>query len=168
MQIPAFKKVADGNNLAADIPVLKPLPMLVAVHINHSRFGVLLYRCSYSVFAASLLLVLYPFIVEQLLWLLALTLCWCGLWWAYCQQCKRDLTGALSFSGSHWLFEQEGRTCQLELTGEVLCWSWLIILPLRELASGKTRRILLFGDALNSADNTSLRRWLRACLVPTA
>lgn len=168
MQIPVFKKTVDNDNLVANSSVLKLLPLLMAVHINKSRFGALLYRCSYAVFALSLLLAFYPFIVEQSFWLLGLILCWSGLWLVYRRETKGCAVGMLGFSGTHWLLEQEGRTCQLELAGEVLCWSWLIILPLRETVDGKIRRILIFGDALNRNDNARLRRWLRACLTPKA
>jgi hypothetical protein len=168
VQTPAFKKAVDTDVITADSSVLKPLPMLAAVYINHSRFGVLLYRCSYAVFALSLLLVFYPFISEQPLWLFGLTLCWGGVWLVYRRESRRCVTGALSYSGDHWLLEQDGSTYQLTLAGDVLCWPWLIILPLREIASGKIRWILIFGDALNKDDNARLRRWLRACLTPKA
>lgn len=142
--------------------------MLAAVYINPSRFGSLLYRYSYAVFALSLLLVFYPYIGEQPLWLLVSILCCFGLWLLYRQEIGRTVTGALSFSGHHWLLEKDGCICQLVLAGEVLCWPWLIILPLREIASGKIRWILIFGDAVNKSDNARLRRWLRACLTPKA
>lgn len=168
MQIPAFKKAVDIDNPAASTSVLKPLPPLAAVQINHSRLGSLLYCCSYSAFALSLLWVFIPFVIEQLLWLLGLIICWGGLWWAYRQQLKHCPTGALGFQANNWVFEQKGRSDQLELAGEVLCWRWLIILPLRNIASGKIRRLLLFSDALSPSDNARLRRWLRACLTPKA
>lgn len=168
MQIPAFKKAVDTDVVAADSSVLKPLPMLAAVYINHSRFGGLLYRCSYAVFALSLLLVFYPFINEQPLWLCGLILCWTGLWRVYRGENRRCNAGVLSYSGDDWLLEQDGRTCQLTLAGEVLCWSWLIILPLRELVSGKIHWVIIFGDSVNKDDNARLRRWLRACLTPKA
>lgn len=168
MQIPVFKKAVDSNLIAADSSALKPLPLLAAVSVNRSRFGFLLYLYSYSAFAASLLLVFYPFIIEQTLWVLALLLCWCGVWSTYRQQSSHFVVGALSFSDGYWLLEQEGHTCQLALAGEVLCWSWLIILPLRDTESGKIRRLLVFSDALNKNDNARLRRWLRACLTPKA
>lgn len=168
MQIPVFNKAADTENSVAVSSVLKPLPMLVAVYINHSRFALLLYRCSYGLFALSLLLVFYPYIIQQPFWALGLILGWVGLWLMYQREIKSCVTGALSFSGNHWVFEQDGQTCQLELAGEVLCWSWLIILPLRETATGKARRLLIFRDALSKDHNASLRRWLRACLTPKA
>lgn len=168
VQIPAFKKTVDADNITADFSVLKPLPVLAAINIDHSRFGFLLYRCSYFVFSLSLLLVFYPFIKEQPLWLLGLIFSWCGLWQVYRREIKGCINGSLGFSGDKWLLEQDEHTCQLELNGEVLCWSWLIILPLREPSSGKTQRLLIFRDALNKDDNARLRRWLRACLTPKA
>jgi hypothetical protein len=86
----------------------------------------------------------------------------------YRREIGRCVPGTLSFSGHHWLLEQEGRTRQLVLAGEVLCWPWLIILPLRDMASSKIRWLLVFSDALNNEDNARLRRWLRACLTPKA
>ncbi len=168
MQIPVFKKAVDTNLITADSSVLKPLPRLAAVSINRSRLGSLLYFCSYGAFAASLLLVFYPFIIEQALWGLALLLCWGGVWWAYHQTNGHFVVGALSFADNYWLLEQAGRSSQLNLAGEVLCWSWLIILPLRDTEGGKACRLLLFSDALSKNDNARLRRWLRACLTPKA
>jgi hypothetical protein len=168
VQIPVFKKAVDSKPFAVDSSALKPLPRLAAVSINRSHLGSLLYFCSYSAFAASLLLVFYPFIIEHTLWGLALLLCWGGVWWAYRQTSGHFVVGALSFAENHWLLEQARGAHQLELTGDVLCWSWLIILPLRDIESGKTCRLLLFGDALNKDDNARLRRWLRACLTPKA
>lgn|GEM_PF-1113262 len=175
MQIPAFNKVADNTYPAATPPDLKPLPALTAVQLNNSRFGLSLYRCSYAVFAASLMLVFYPFILAQSLWLLALTICWCGLGLAYRQQNRSGVTGLLGFGDNHWQLEEADRTCQLELAGEVLCWPWLIVLPLRETLADPTSRntskirwLVIFGDALSKEDNARLRRWLRACLIPKA
>lgn len=168
MQIPAFKKAVTPDSPAANTLVLKPLPPLAAVQINRSRLGFLLYRCSYSAFALSLLWVFVPFVIEHPLWLLALIICWSGLWYGYRQQVNHCLTGALGFPAYYWVLEQKGSRCQLELAGEVLCWRWLVILPLRDIASGKIRWLLLFSDALSRSDNVRLRRWLRACLTPKA
>jgi len=168
VQIPVFKKAVDTDSIAADSSVPKPLPLLTAVYINNSRFGCLLYRCSYGVFTLSLLLVFYPFIYEQILWVLVLILCLGGLWLLYRRETKNCVTGMLSYSGDHWLLEQDGRSFQLALAGEILCWSWLIILPLRDMASSKVQRVLIFSDAVNKDDNARLRRWLRACLTPKA
>lgn len=81
---------------------------------------------------------------------------------------KSELTGALGFAGNQWVFEQVGKSLRLELSGEVLCWPWLIIMPFKDMLSGKSRRVVLFGDSLSREDNTRLRAWLRASLIPKA
>lgn len=166
MQTPVFKKAADRDSFPADISATKPLPTLAAVHIDISRLGLLVCRFGYAVFALSLLWVFYPFIIAQPLYLVGLVLCSAGLWWGYLQQLKYCTTGTLEFVQGHWCFERVGQHYQLELAAEVLCWSWVIILPLRDIASGKTQRLVIFSDALSRSDNARLRRWLRACLVP--
>lgn len=170
MQTPAFKKTADQALLESEYSPLKPLPPLAAVYIAQSRFAVLLYRCGYGAFALSLLLVFYPFVIAQPFWLLGLILCYAGLWWAYHQQLKSCITCTIRFADGSWWLEQDGNCSQMELAGDVLCWSWLIILPLRNAANdstkGKVQRVMVFNDALSSSDNARLRRWLRACLVP--
>ncbi len=172
MQTPAFKKTADQALLESESSSLKPLPPLAAVYIAQSRFAVLLYRCGYGAFALSLLLVFYPFVIAQPFWLLGLILCYAGLWWAYHQQLKSCITCAIRFADGSWWLEQDGNCSQMELAGDVLCWLWLIILPLRNVANdstkgkGEVRQVMVFNDSLSSSDNARLRRWLRACLVP--
>ena len=168
MQTPVSKKIADPASLAANSRAVKPLPALAAVYITRSRFAIYLYRCGYGAFALSLLSVFFPFIVEHPFWLLGLLVGWVGLWWGYRQQISTCITGELRFSDGFWWFTQEGHSCPLSLAAEVLCWSWLIILPLRDNASGKMRRMVIVSDALSKSDNARLRRWLRACLIPSA
>src|SRR6188768_2753376 len=65
VEIPVFKKAVDNDYPAAIPRDVKPLPVLAAVQLNKSRFGLGFYRCSYAVFALSLLFVFYPFILVQ-------------------------------------------------------------------------------------------------------
>src|SRR5687768_7492724 len=95
VQIPAFKKAVDNDYPAATSSDLKPQPALAVVQLHNSRFGLGFYRCSYAVFALSLLLVFYPFIHVQPLWVLALAACWSGLWWVYRTQRINNVTGLL-------------------------------------------------------------------------
>lgn len=163
MPIPVFKKAVDASSLATGV---KPLPPLAAVHINPSRSRIFFYRASYGAFAASLLWAFYPFILGEISWLLGLVLCWYFIGWDYRRQTQRDFTGALSFFDNHWLHEQQNSVHRLELAGAVLCWRWLIVLPMRNSATGQVRRLILFSNALSRSDNARLRRWLRACLKP--
>jgi hypothetical protein len=183
VQIPVFKKavdnIADEAIDSPDVPhSLKPLPPLVAVRLGSSRHRLILYRCSYFLFAVSLLFAFYPYILEQPVWVLGLILSVVGLWVIYRKEMANDLVGSLGFADNSWVFEQAGRRYQLELSGDVVCWPWIIILPFRETTIGervsgettskKARRLLILNDALGKEDNARLRAWLRACLVPKA
>lgn len=166
MQILASKKAVDSSN-SSDF-TLKPPPHLAAVSIKISFHRLIIFRTSYFLFALCLGLAFYPFILDRLLWIFPAILSTCVLWVLYCREMKSELTGALGFAGNQWVFEQLGKSSRLELSGEVLCWPWLIIMPFKDMLSGKSRRVVLFGDSLSREDNTRLRAWLRASLIPKA
>jgi hypothetical protein len=173
VQIPVFKKAVDAiaNKVVSpsDLPSSsKSLPSLAAVRINFSGHRLVLYRCSYFVFALSLLFAFYPYVREQFVWGLVLIVFLYGVWALYRKEMESDVIGTLGFADDQWFFEQAGSRCQLKLAGEVLCWPWIIILPFRETTTRKSRRLLIFNDALSREDNARLRAWLRACLVPKA
>lgn len=48
--------------------------------------------------------------------------------------------------------------------GEILLWSWVIILPLRETISGRKHTIVLLQDSVKADDWRHLRVWLRTGL----
>ncbi len=173
MQIPGFRKKTTDSSVTDVVPVSKPLPLLVAVRFNRSRSLVVFYRFAYSVFALALLLVFCPFIIEQPAWLLLFAcLCW-GLWRAYGHSLAQEPTGSLAFTGGNWedgrwLYDSasEHAPTSLQLAGPVLCWPWIIILPLRNPQTAKVITLPIFSDALTVSDNACLRRWLQACLIP--
>lgn len=167
MQIPVSKQAVESDS--PDFPsLLKPLPSLPAVQINASRHRLILYRCSYLLFTLSVLSAFYPFVREQYVWAFGVIVTSGGLWAMYRREMAKDLAGSLSFVGNQWVFDQASGRYQLELAGEVVCWPWIIILPFRATNGRKSRRLLIFNDALSKADNVRLRAWLRASLVPKA
>lgn len=64
------------------------------------------------------------------------------------------------------LKEEQGAPQKYQLSGEVLCWPLLIILPFESADTGKKRYLLIANDALLPADRARLRTWLRVCLKP--
>ncbi|HSC67201.1 MAG TPA: protein YgfX [Cellvibrio sp.] len=167
MQTLAFKKAVD-NTGSADLPSLKPSPLLAAVKIKASSHRSIIYRFSYLLFALCLGLAVYPFVIDQPMWIVPGIFALGFLYIVYRREMTNELTGALGYAGNQWVLEQAGMSHQLELAGEVLCWSWIIIMPLKDMADGKTCRLLLFADSMNSEDNGRLRAWLRASLIPKA
>jgi hypothetical protein len=165
VRIPDCKKRADPGLLESP-STLKPLPEMAEVALIPSYHLQVLYRCSYCVFAIAVLIALYPyFLIFPAVLLLVLCCCW-GLWRAYKHAVMLTVTTRLSFSSRGWIYTDVGSAQCLEITGTVVCWSWLIILPFRSVSTGKARLVLIFNDSLSIEDSARLRRWLLANLVP--
>jgi len=73
--------------------------------------------------------------------------------------------GSLAYENGLWVLRDKNKLMNCVLVGDVLCWPWLIILPLKTM-DGCSRLLLLGSDALEPADQARLRTWLRACLKP--
>ena len=180
MQIPAFKKpTADTVDLLADgasgpsASASKALPPMAVLSISTSAFLRIFYRLFYGLFVLSLFIALFPYIsdvntggVVRLVWL-ALLLGGCiGLWHLYALQCAAIPVGSLAYeNGFLVLSNNQKEQLNCVLVGEVLCWPWLIVLPLQS-EDGSKRFLLLCHDAIKPADQARLRTWLRACLRP--
>lgn len=155
------------------LPSLKTLPSLAVFSILDSSFLRTLYLSFYCLFAGALLVAFTPYIfashsilVQQLSWFGCLQASWIGLWFIYKSQCAALPVGTLAYENSFWIWQEGKTTTNYLLAGEVLCWPWLIILPLKNVTTGRKRYVLLAGDALGPADQARLRTWLRACLKP--
>jgi len=163
VQIPGFKKTAESSLIVSSS---KPLPVLAAVSIFPSPGLLCFYRCAYLLLAACLLSAIFPWLVTNVVWLVLLLAGWLGLWRTYKHQQGNFFAGELWFEQGDWSLMAMGETRKYQLAGEVLCWSLLIILPLREVDTGKCRYLLIANDALSPADGARLRTWLRVCLKP--
>lgn len=179
VQIPVFKKpTCDTDGLLTDeliessASTSKALPPLAVLSISASVFLRTFYRVFYGVFALSLFAALIPYISSvdievtvRFVWFVIL-LCSCaGLWHLYARQCAAIPFGSLAYGNGYWILCDKKEQMNCVLSGDVLCWPWLIILPL-ESELGKKRFLLLCRDAIKPADQARLRTWLRACLRP--
>ena len=167
MQIPDYRNRQTDRALDF-VTSLKSLPMLAAVSLRSSCYLRWFYRCAYGLFALALVLVFYPFIFKQIAGLVLLVLLWWGLYRGYRYSLAQEPRGTLRYSEGYWIFERAGgeTLASLQLAGSVVCWSWVVILPLRDSETGKSHYLPIFSDALTVSDNASLRRWLGACLIP--
>jgi hypothetical protein len=179
VQIPGFKKTAKAEGLLLDVsvdlsaPSLKALPPLAVLPILDSSFLRILYRFFYCLFAVALLIALAPYItdsrstlIQNLGWVSLWLITCLGLWFFYKRQCVLIPVGSLAYENGLWILWDGRIKTNYLLAGEVLCWPWLIILPLKNVTTGRKRYVLLGSDALGSADQARLRTWLRACLKP--
>lgn len=181
MPIPALKKtVESGGSLPVEYSgsadtALKVLPDLAALTISPSSFLCSIYCLAYGMFAFAVTLALYPYLTDsdgdftrRILLFILLALFVLLLWFG----CKRQVSvipqGYLAYQSEYWQLTRAGIRKDFRLSGEVLCWPWLIILPLSDVESGRRQTIVLAKDALSVADQARLRTWLRACLRPKA
>jgi hypothetical protein len=180
VQIPGFKKTAKSTSLLRDLadstsaPILpKALPPLAALVIAKSSFLRNLYRCFYSLLALALIIALFPYITDdgrvlifRAGWFALLVIALVGIWFMYGRQCALIPQGTLAYENGFWCLWIGGIKTNNVICGEVLCWSWLIVLPLKNIHNDHRQFLLLANDALKPADQARLRTWLRACLKP--
>lgn len=177
VQIPVSKKTtANAVDLLSDgvacSSASKALPPLAIFSISASVFLRTFYRLFYGTFVLSLVIALIPYVgnvdigvAMRLVWLAVLLGGCIGLWHLYRRQCLAIPVGSLAYENGYWILRDKKELMNCVLSGDVLCWPWLIILPL-ESELGKKRFLLLCRDAINPADQARLRTWLRACLRP--
>ncbi len=67
----------------------------------------------------------------------------------------------LSVRHNLWRLRSEAGEFTVVPCGEILLWSWVIILPLRNLAEGKKSYVVVLQDSMNDDDWRKLRVWLR-------
>lgn len=136
---------------------------------------VLVHKSSYLHRGYQLIFVLFAlgFISASMPWLLA-SLWWClvgiafliMLWWCYRRQVSSIFNGRFWYEQGRWHLRSDLFCCRGKLSGDVICWPMLIVLPIRDDFTGKTKHFLICKDALSEADNARLRTWLRVCLRP--
>lgn len=165
MQIPGFKKAARSLSSSNAASSLKPLPPLAVVSVHHSLLLTYGYRLIYACFAISILIVLLPRL-GHFLWLGLLVLLWCGLWRLYRQQVTSLFEGKVWYENDEWYIRHGAGDSRYLLAGEVVCWSFMLVLPLRDQKTGSIRYVVIANDSLSPADNARLRTWLRVCLRP--
>jgi hypothetical protein len=104
----------------------------------------------------------YAFIAGLLLWLIINF-----LYLIFFKKKKRREKGPsqISIKNGIWLVEFQNRHFYCELQSEIVCWQWIIIIPLYSPQSRKTFRIILLKDSLQAKADASLRRWVHSQLA---
>lgn len=195
VQIPGFKNLTtDSQSLdrsiigSLELSDVQPkaLPALAVLSISGSSFLCRLYLMFYCTMMAAIWVAFAPYlldadtgIVKPILCLCTAILSSCWLAHLYLRQKAAIPVGLLAyqaeggnysgvvngFEEGYWIFTGSGGNVKYQLAREVLCWPWLIILPLKNQA-GVIKNLFIAMDALDAADQARLRTWLRACLRP--
>lgn len=165
MQIPVFRKAIDSPLSVVNSSV-KSLPPLNEISISQSRRLIYFYRFAYFSFAVILLIAFVPWVASGSIWLFPLMLMWSCLWNLYRRQIAGLFVGKLWFNDNVWRLQCDGVNRVYRLTGAVVCWPSVIILPLSDQVSHQRKYVILESTGLSPADNARLRTWLRVCLKP--
>jgi hypothetical protein len=195
VQIQGFKKLTTDSQPSDQFTIgsfelsdvqPKALPPLAVLSISDSSFLRRLYLMFYCAMVAAIWVAFAPYwvdsntgLVKSILYLCIAILSSGWLVHLYLRQKAAIPVGLLAYqatSGGHsgvedgveegcWIFTGSGGDVKYQLAGEVLCWPWLIMLPLKNQA-GVIKNVFIAMDALDARDQARLRTWLRACLKP--
>jgi len=77
------------------------------------------------------------------------------------QRAKNAAPQRLSVTQHVWRLQASEGELQVELCDEILLWAGVIIVPVRETASGRKHRIVALSDSMAAEDWRRLRVWLR-------
>jgi hypothetical protein len=144
----------------------KPLLSLALVSIHKSSRLAWMYGFIYGALAVSFFIALFPWLSVQYGWWIVLTLVWFGLWKIYQREAKRIFEGTLWYEQGCWYLKSSRGVSRYSLSGEAVCWSPVVVLPLRHKATKKLLHLVIAKDSLSPTDNARLRSWLRVCLKP--
>ena len=77
---------------------------------------------------------------------------------------KNSPSVSLSVTQKNWHLQTDAGSFAVEPCDEILVWSQLIIVPVREIMSGRKHRIIALPDSMKAEDWRRLRVWLRMAL----
>jgi hypothetical protein len=139
---------------------------LAAVSVRPSGY---LWRAQYSIYGALILLAwvaLLPFFLLAYYWgLIGVVFTFCvGLAIHKSWRTKNAAPIQFEIKQNIWQLTTESGTCAVTLRDNVLLWSWVIVISLRENITGKSHDIIILSDSLTKEDWRRLRVWLLTCL----
>lgn len=117
----------------------------------------------YGGFLCAASVALFPFFLSALYWPV--------VWLVVCGSVAFELRRAwrvkhaapqeLSIQKNVWRIKNTDGECLVEPFDEILLWPAVIILPMKEIESGKKHRIVIFQDSVKKEEWRRLRVWLR-------
>jgi hypothetical protein len=136
---------------------------LAPVKIHPSRWLWRIEAAIYVVMAGSASIAIFPFLHTEFYWSLA--------WLAFlvlvvfsmrsAWKTKNASSVTLSVTQNIWRIKKADLEFVVAPCDEMLLWSGVIILPVRDILSGKRHRMVALQDSMNAEDWRRLRVWLR-------
>lgn len=168
MQTPGLNKKAEAQLLVATPHAIKPLAELAIVLVHKSLFLYRSYQVIYVFFSLGFIVALMPWLLANFWWWLVGGAILLLLWWCYLWQVAGIFHGQFWYEQGRWHLRSDLVSGRGKLSGDVVCWPMLIILPVRDDYTGRKLHLVICRDALSEADNARLRTWLRVSLRPKA
>lgn len=95
-----------------------------------------------------------------------LLILWLGInglvWWLHSCKKQFDHIQQISVKRGIWILEIENRKYYCELNAEILCWQWILIIPLYSAESRSVIRLVILRDSISAEENSILRRWIHS------
>lgn len=160
-------KIPDFNQTPSKSSSPITVADLAAVTIFPSRFLYLVQSLIYLVMLLGSLLALRPFFHGAWYWL--------AIWLAFsfalviaansARRTKNALPKQLRITSQRWYLSCAEGEFLVRLNGEMLLWSWLIIIPLRAVLSGRLHYLVALPDSLDREAWRRLSVWLNLCFT---
>lgn len=146
---------------------VKAVADLAAVSFYPSHVLCLAQLCIYLAMLVFSLLALIPFFIATWYWFIvwlifASVLAVAG---KRAQREKNSPPKHLQVIQQQWRLSTSAGAFSVRPDGELLLWSWLIIIPVRELLSGKLHYLVALPDSLDKESWRRLSAWLNLCFT---
>jgi hypothetical protein len=133
------------------------------------RPSIILWRVQWGVHLLLSLLLgwgILPWLSIQPYWLPVLLLAWLALavHLRYLRRLHEQSAGTLLVSSGDWYWNDARGCTELVLSGAVIVWPQLIVLPFREQHRRWRKTLVLLPDSASADDRRRLRVWLRTSL----
>lgn len=156
MKIPVFKSISNTHPSGdlSPIPItpsrlwLKLQLLLNLGFVNLGFFALSPY------FSFDLTRQLLPFF---LFWLTISFIC---VYFFINKKTREKTPTQISVKNSIWIIEYQNQGFYCELSADIVCWQWIIIIPLYCAQKQKTLRIILLNDSFCAKDDAKIRRWI--------
>lgn len=157
MKIPDFKSTKNSDHQLGDLP---------SVTVTPSRCWLTLQLVLNLGFVNLGCFALLPYFLSNS-WYLSFTgfLFWLGTNFISVvffsnKKHQKKTPSQISVKNSIWLIEYQNQRFYCELAADIVCWQWIIIIPLYCPQRQKILRIILLNDSLHAKDNAKIRRWI--------
>jgi hypothetical protein len=153
------KTIPPDNSIPRDLPPIKISPsvlwkrlqfVIALCFVNVGFLAIIPYLISRHSLSSQVLLLILWLSINGLVWS-----------WHSCKK-QSDSVRQISVKRGIWILEIENRKYYCELSADILCWQWILIIPLYSAESRCVIRLVILQDSISAEENSILRRWIHS------